>query len=94
MGIPGYDTWKTASPYDDDIDYAELYDLECTECGYDDPDIDDNMYPVLDCECPHCGYRWTLGLTDEEAPDDYDYDHHVVFGITRTYDDPPIFADS
>lgn len=52
-GFGGYDQWKKASPYDDDM--GPEYETECPTCGEEDweyQDHKDEITAIL--YCPHC----------------------------------------
>lgn len=49
-----YDQWKTASPWDDAIDWAEL-GVACPECD-GDPEEQDNDGERVELWCPDCGH--------------------------------------
>jgi DNA-directed RNA polymerase subunit RPC12/RpoP len=46
MPIPGYDQWKTASPFDE-----ENGEVFCPDCGLDFPDL------TPGAACPECGAK-------------------------------------
>lgn len=57
--IRGYDQWKTASPYDDELDWSDM-GIVCPKCGIDCvEDLDTTNYPVVDFYCDDCRYEWT-----------------------------------
>jgi hypothetical protein len=52
----GYDQWKTASPYDNDVDWGEL-GVACV-CGCDAPEQQDDDGEQVELWCPDCGRKW------------------------------------
>ena len=54
-----HDQWLTASPYDDEVDWAdEPYNIVCPICeswAYDD---NSNNYPMVSFHCEDCGHEW------------------------------------
>ena len=63
MPFTNYDQWKTASPYDDDIDWAE-YGAKCTKCGTDQFEVvgSDADAMELDLECNDCSNKWVFQI--------------------------------
>jgi DNA-directed RNA polymerase subunit RPC12/RpoP len=61
-----YDQWKTASPYDDDIDWGEDYGVECPECGGNvfDGEQSENKNEVV-LICVDCGCEFTYNIEEE-----------------------------
>jgi hypothetical protein len=64
MAINGFDAYITASPYDDDPDFADMYDLQCPGCEEEGCAIDVNatVFPELECECEECGHKWKVNV--------------------------------
>ena len=64
MTIKGYDQWKTASPYDDELDFAEM-GCKCPKCGSDEYEWMDTTKEGAELTCAHCGqeYVFTHGAT-------------------------------
>lgn len=67
-GLDNYDQWKTASPYDDEIDWAE-YGIKCPECGTDQFEVvgSDAEAMELDLECNDCSHKWISLIPRENA---------------------------
>lgn len=59
--IRGYDQWKTASPYDDQVDWAE-YGIDCPECECDAPEEQDCDGDTVEFWCPDCGHQFKIPL--------------------------------
>ncbi len=55
--MTSYDQWKTASPYDDQIDWGEL-GVKCPECECDSPEEQDNDGTHVELWCPDCGKQF------------------------------------
>ena len=63
MPFSNYDQWKTASPYDDDIDWAE-HGAKCPKCGSDQFEVtgSDGDLMELDLECGDCSNKWVFEI--------------------------------
>jgi hypothetical protein len=97
-----YDQWKTASPYDDDIDWGE-YGAKCPECKSDQFEVvsSDADQLEIDCECNDCSYRFIFPIPECLQHFDEPTEQLSIFDeeTTRTpsgltYDDPEIFRSS
>lgn len=93
-----YDQWKTASPYDDDIDWTE-YGAKCPKCNSDQFEVvsSDSDCMELDLECNDCSHKFIFVIPAEcQSYDQFDEPQLSIFDDeTRlTYDDPEIFLDN
>jgi len=90
-----YDQWKTESPYDDEIDWAE-YGAKCPACGSDQFEVvsSDADSMELDLECNDCSKAFIFPIpgslqSQDEAPEQPDIMDETSSGLT--YDDFEIF---
>ena len=68
-----YDQWKTATPYDDEIDYSE-YCAKCPKCGCEQYYINGIEEKYANLECQDCGKEYVFMFPAELIPDDgYDF---------------------
>ena len=65
-GFNNYDQWKTATPYDNDIDWAE-YGAKCPFCSSDQFEVveSDGDAMELDLECSDCSKKWVFQIPDD-----------------------------
>ena len=63
--MKNYDQWKTASPYDDEVDWAK-YGAKCPKCQSEQFEVwgSDAESFELDCLCHDCSFDFIFKIPD------------------------------